>query len=185
MTKEQRKRAAKVREASLAGLPQTLIAKALGVSTVCVRAWQRRMGLPTRVAKVLPVAEILTLYKSGLSAAAIARQMQLPLYGVHKTVHHAAVQRIGRPPKRVDPTDALHHALGIIDGAFGSEPLPFGPEHDSATAAALLGALSQRYASLSALYGRASETDLAEFCGLLTQALHIKRTCSDHGMVVH
>ncbi len=81
--------------------------------------------------------------------------------------------------RRVDPAEGLHVALGIVDRAFGSEPLPFEPD-DVATAAALLELLTKRYPQV---YRQATEQNLGELHGLLTQALGVKRICADTGTV--
>lgn len=82
-------------------------------------------------------------------------------------------------PGCVDPGEALHAALGVVDGTFGCE-LPFGPQYDVAVAAALVTMLSERY---KLVYARATERNLEELCGLFTQALGVKRICADTGTV--
>ena len=69
--------------------------------------------------------------------------------------------------------EGLHYALACVDRAFDS-PLPFGPQHDVAIAAALLEALTKRYPDL---YRQATETNLGELHSWLSQAIRIKRTC--------
>jgi hypothetical protein len=118
------------------------------------------------------------------------RIRELTLAGV-KQMHISRILHVSDPtvrkyqklqslfPRYVEPGEALHAALGIVDGTFGCE-LPFGPQYDVAVATAIVTMLSERY---KLVYARATEENLKELCGLVTQALGVKRACFNDATV--
>lgn len=93
----------KIRELTLAGVRQSVIARTLKITAPTVSKLQRAMGLPTRL--VIPEDEILRLFREGWGGYRIHRHLKIPVNQIYRVAHENGFRRadgIGYPEPHGD-----------------------------------------------------------------------------------
>jgi hypothetical protein len=75
----------KIKEMTRAGVRQSVIARALGITAPSVSKAQRALGLPTRLA--VPEKEIMQLFHQGWGGTRIAKHLRIAVSAVYKVAH--------------------------------------------------------------------------------------------------
>jgi hypothetical protein len=87
------KEKAQIYRLTLKRVPQATIARLLHIGAPSVSKAQREMGLPTRLAMVIPEQRIMELFEKGWGGVRIAKQLRIAVSAVYKVAHKHGFRR--------------------------------------------------------------------------------------------